>query len=56
MIPQMDVILKTVGTNLLTKYVPKLDLDNEKGRDGLDGLFDGCGGCRKNLNVRPIAG
>ena len=30
MIPQMDVILKTVGTNLLTKYVPKLDLDNEK--------------------------
>ena len=30
MIPQMDIILKTVGMNLLTKYVPKLDLDNER--------------------------
>jgi hypothetical protein len=28
--PQADVILKSVGTNLLTKYVPKLGSDNER--------------------------
>ena len=41
MIPQGDYILKTVAENLITKYVPRMDSDNERAEMALMAFFMG---------------